>query len=432
MGVGIMQWRARIGVFRHRMGWRQIETCRVHAENQHDSTDMHWGYRLVVCTLLISSMVIISHAIDIASPGISRFLHLSAIDIWKAHIPTSYLHLDDNRYAIIHTSGLVGPHMGICSRHPFVPYLLTIGNVEVNPGPVVRTEDLVAMKSDIIKHLGEYQADIKAQLTSIGSNVDCIKSKCESLETTCVSIRHDVMDLKGRVENLESDMEARKGNEHVVNLDIDALCERMDAMESKVDGACCNCPDPANVQNDIDRLEAYSRRDNLIFYNIDESDDDDAETYDYCARVLSDILQANVPREDRNWCMRDFVRVHRLRKGENRPPGEPRPLIARFLHWQDKRKVHESRELLFQAGIKVVNDLTYRQRQQLRDLQAQGKNGYFKRGQLIAVDKPAYVTRNNGNHDRIFRRSPQAQADMEITNDSDNDNANPINPQASR
>ena len=73
--------------------------------------------------------------------------------------------------------------------------------------------------------------------------------------------------------------------------------------------------------------------------------------------------------------MRDFVRVHRLRKGVNRPPGEHRPLIARFLHWQDKRKVHETRELLLQAGIKVVNDLTYRQRQQLRDLQAQGKKG---------------------------------------------------------
>ena len=51
-----------------------------------------------------------------------------------------------------------------------------------------------------------------------------------------------------------------------------------------------------------------------------------------------------------------------------------------------------NRDNLAQVGYKVVNDLTFRQRQQLRNLKSQGKNGYFNGGRLIIDDsnRPAY------------------------------------------
>ena len=57
----------------------------------------------------------------------------------------------------------------------------------------------------------------------------------------------------------------------------------------------------------FDKLEGFSRRDNLEFFNIPQSA---AEDYETCVTKVVSILQDTVP--NRQWCRADIVRAHRL------------------------------------------------------------------------------------------------------------------------
>ena len=62
-------------------------------------------------------------------------------------------------------------------------------------------------------------------------------------------------------------------------------------------------------------------------------------------------------------------------------------------------KVLKGREVLRDAGIRIGDDLTRRQRKTLQDLSARGKYGYYYRGELIVKNA------KNTNGSRVFRRA---------------------------
>ena len=223
------------------------------------------------------------------------------------------------------------------------------------------------------------------------TGMDEIKQTCSDLRTTCEFIQTEVSQMKSKVSQLESDMEERKQQENIINLDIDALDTKVEDLEVNLNEMRVDRGYIDALEQNIDRLESYSRRDNVIFYGIGEeegnpNDDYGNESYAECKKKVLKVLQECVWSEGKVWNERDIVRAHRIRKSTDRPLHEPRPLIARFLHWDDKMLVTQSKEDLQQAGYKTANDLTYRQRKKLRELKSEGKKGYFQRGKLIIQD----------------------------------------------
>ena len=67
------------------------------------------------------------------------------------------------------------------------------------------------------------------------------------------------------------------------------------------------------LEDKIDKLESFSKRDNLKFFNVPESTE--LENNDSCARKILDLLQTCVP--DRAWQLSDIVRAHRLGSDSN-------------------------------------------------------------------------------------------------------------------
>ena len=67
------------------------------------------------------------------------------------------------------------------------------------------------------------------------------------------------------------------------------------------------------LEEKIDKLKGFSRRDNLKFFNIPQSTDEDYET---CVMKVVSILQDTVP--NRQWCRGDTVRAHRHWKQHQR------------------------------------------------------------------------------------------------------------------
>ena len=105
-------------------------------------------------------------------------------------------------------------------------------------------------------------------------------------------------------------------------------------------------------------LEAYSRRENIIFENIlQATDKEDTES------VLRIFLETELGYKDANTV--EIQRVHRL--GKKRDEEKPRPIIARFLRYKD---CEEILSMGFRLHGRMYQDLPYkivaRRRKQLK------------------------------------------------------------------
>eukprot|EP00745_Piridium_sociabile_P004745 TRINITY_DN1285_c0_g1_i1.p1 TRINITY_DN1285_c0_g1~~TRINITY_DN1285_c0_g1_i1.p1 ORF type:complete len:154 (-),score=33.74 TRINITY_DN1285_c0_g1_i1:24-485(-) len=110
--------------------------------------------------------------------------------------------------------------------------------------------------------------------------------------------------------------------------------------------------------DEIERLEEFSRRDNLRLFGIAQSSD--SESFSMCASAVTSALNS-VEGSSKTWTDEDIVRAHRVGQARN---GGPRPMIAKFKNWKDKMTILTDREFrgkLQKNRIRVSNDLTRRQ-----------------------------------------------------------------------
>ncbi|KAK3762994.1 hypothetical protein RRG08_041610 [Elysia crispata] len=91
----------------------------------------------------------------------------------------------------------------------------------------------------------------------------------------------------------------------------------------------------------------------------------------------------------KKWYNEDIQRVHRLGRPVN---NKPRPIIVRFLLFEDKLIVLKSRTDLKIINLGVSNDLTIKQRQELKKLRESGKRGYYTNGRLVMEPVPTEST----------------------------------------
>ena len=83
-----------------------------------------------------------------------------------------------------------------------------------------------------------------------------------------------------------------------------------------------------NLNAKVEQLEAQSRRENLKFFNIPESD---RETWEESENKIRKFLKENL---DQDETAISIERAHRLPS-----PSKPRPIIVKFSHFKDKNRV---------------------------------------------------------------------------------------------
>ena len=57
-------------------------------------------------------------------------------------------------------------------------------------------------------------------------------------------------------------------------------------------------------------------------------------------------------------------------------------MIIKFSRFTDKLQMFKGRGLLREAGIRISDDLTIKQRQKLSELKVKGEIGYYQKGEL--------------------------------------------------
>ena len=91
----------------------------------------------------------------------------------------------------------------------------------------------------------------------------------------------------------------------------------------------------SKVEDKIDRLEAFSVRDNLKFFNIPQARNENSDT---CTETLLEFLHNTVP--NKQWSHDNIVRAHRLGNSNNYSGyTKPQTIIAKFAKWSDKMDI---------------------------------------------------------------------------------------------
>ena len=125
----------------------------------------------------------------------------------------------------------------------------------------------------------------------------------------------------------------------------------------------------------MDRLEAYSRRQNLKLFEIPMSDNENRTA---CVQKVMQALRTAMP--GKTWSEDHVVKAHRLGSDDqnlqNQQNGQERrekPMVVRFTRWQDKTDIlTDGREGLRKQNIKVSGTLTKRLRTIIEDHRQRG------------------------------------------------------------
>ena len=246
--------------------------------------------------------------------------------------------------------------------------IVLAGDVEVNPGPTI---------DDVMTELKDLRLANDRHFHSL-------KDEISSLRTDMNAIRRDVDTVKDKVKDTTQHIDQCYDECYG---DIRSLMYRIDKLERQVE-----------------HQERYSRRDNLIFYNIPGEKE---ESYDVTTGKLIKVLNDHTP--GKTWSNNDFIRVHRIKSKRTGPA----PIIARFVRSESKFCALGARQRLKDSDFGVANDLSQLQRDELQKVKNEGKRGYWLNGKLhidptrpgSAAAERGQQTGNSGGHvtDRPWR-----------------------------
>ena len=398
MGIGIMAWRAIIGSFSSPISWKVVSLGDVYTPHTRWTPMNDFLYR-TICSLFVCAITIgggyalvgslnlfnlflestgrIDYSIETIVANTTLPLNLNPLESRRSYVTNSLnivlevtLKMQMNLTFQINT-----PAQPV--HQPHIACLLQCaGDVELNPGP---EHDIIkamqAMKDDLFVEINRNGREIRQELLEMKQTQEAIQTKCSRLDSRVSNMEAVVTKLKDEV---------RDTTEHhnVEDLDCSAINEKLDEILGRLD----------ILDEDADRQESFSRRDNVRLYGITE---DTGETFDLCKEKIINLLNENV--KDKVWVKRDIVRAHRVPGVAVQ--GRIRPIIVKFHHSDDKLLALSARPTLKENGIGIGNDLTRRQRETLAKLKSNGQKGYYKKGKLFILPNTDEIQHQSQHHE---------------------------------
>ena len=183
----------------------------------------------------------------------------------------------------------------------------------------------------VLDAVGNLIQEIEGMRMTVGKILRCSEgheARLKSIETTLNKHTEEMTELKGSVKTFD----ARIGKLEVNMTDINQTVKKVDGLERKL-------KQMEKKERDLEwrgiENEARSRRNNLLFYGIPESEGED------CDDVIRNIIHSNLRLNPTGLIIQ---RAHRLRtrKPKNsigQSSTRPRPIIANFLNFSDKEKI---------------------------------------------------------------------------------------------
>ena len=200
-------------------------------------------------------------------------------------------------------------------------------------------------------------------------------NKLDSIETT-------LNNLCAKMTIVESDVSKLKDGARVTEKNLKEMDDGLQWMNTELEGLKLQIKFLETAKEDLQTqqlyAEAYSRRENLKFFGLAErqtkSNQEGSEAIN-TRNILFEFLENGLGLENPEKKI-ELQRVHRLGKPT---AGKARPIIARFLRYQDREMVLRASFHLQDSEIKVLEDypqeIIERRRKQIKKLKEAKKNG---------------------------------------------------------
>ncbi|CAH3120873.1 unnamed protein product [Porites lobata] len=213
-----------------------------------------------------------------------------------------------------------------------------MGKDKADKNPSKRLRENGSQTDEDDEHVG-VGGVMSARLEEMNTKLDQVLTACGEialLKDEIRKLRDEVKNLKQSLQSAEEEIESLQESQKETsaqvkenNEDIDFLFEDIGALRRR------------NI-----KLEAYTRRENVRIFNVGEEEDENTE------ELVRSVFVANlkIPADKVNDIR--FERVHRISTDNSslRAPSYPKPIIARFSHYQDKEYVRS-----FYKNLKGTN-----------------------------------------------------------------------------
>jgi len=215
------------------------------------------------------------------------------------------------------------------------------------------------------------------QITSVNEEIKSIKKDVDSLERSQKYLDEEIIALtEDTIPNLKDELK-KKMDEEVKALKEDTVLKLKVELNKKIEA----------LENARLEAELYSKKTNLLFFNIPEKPLEDAE------KVILDILKkTNITDPDNI----QFVNVHRL--PTRAASSAPHPVIAKFVKMRDRDAVLHS---VNRSNINLAGNKVFVAPHLPTSLQLERKKLVATRNQLKAEGKNAKI-RVTGTKVQIF------------------------------
>ena len=188
--------------------------------------------------------------------------------------------------------------------------------------------------------------------------------------------------VKLLMDNFEQKLESLKAENCQLKTVVSTLQSKVEEVEKKTT-ITPSCPEEISLK--LNDLEDRSRRNNLKFEGFDE---EAGENWEQCAEKIKRLSREKLGLTNDI----EIERAHRLGKVT---PNKTRPIIAKFLRFQDREAILKSARKLKGTNIYINEDLCEasleKRREQLPRLKAEREKGniaYFSHTRLVIKRRP--------------------------------------------
>lgn len=228
------------------------------------------------------------------------------------------------------------------------------------------TQDVGATLQAILAKLEKLDS-IESAVKKIEANLENLELRTQRLEDFQITAKKDIDDLKEGInftgQQLKDKSDAAEKAHRLYETQLAELTTKCQKNETLLD----------EIHTKNLYLEAYSRRENIKFTNIEESTEISGRNED-----TEEVLRAFLERElgYREAMNVEIQRVHRIGKSKE---GNPRPILARFLRYKDCQQIfslgHRLKGTNFQMFRDFPQEIISRRKVQMEAFKDARKNG---------------------------------------------------------
>lgn len=170
----------------------------------------------------------------------------------------------------------------------------------------------------------------------------------------------------------------------VIRVEIDEMKDQIKALEDKFESLkhevirakSDNTASRAELEEKVDRLDQYTRRNCIRIYGVAETNDENPE--EVIVNTIQEKMNIKV-------LLNEIERCYRIGRNEGR---KIRPIIIKFASYKTKEKIFVQKKVLKGSGITIGEDLTRHRYSEMQRLRVQyGKTAVWSRdGSLFVED----------------------------------------------